>query len=274
MAFAQSEARNGYVALDIETSGLDPDTDEIIELALVQVNSEGRAALILHHRIRPSKSLSSAAERIVGFTNASLADAPSFHEIASELEEAIAGKTIVSINASFDRFFLEAALKGAGCNGLQNVAFTDLTAHLPSEMRRKGFDEIRAWAGDINEALPLSLGLVTRVLAKLVSEGESMEEEASEKCCDVCGRDRPSKVAASTLGPVSLAYCNECVARSAEPLMMVATAIFTAGGPQESNLSELREVFTFDEGQYHSLDYVIKLYPDLESSVKEAFFGD
>ena len=100
-----------------------------------------------------------------------------------------------------------------------------------------------------------------------------MNEKGIESYCDVCGRDRPSRVAGSTLGPASLAYCDECVARSAEPLMMVATAIFTAGGPKGSNLSELREVSTFDEGQYHSLDYVIKLYPDLESSVKEAFFG-
>lgn len=101
-----------------------------------------------------------------------------------------------------------------------------------------------------------------------------MDEQANGNCCDVCGRDRPSKLAASTLGPVSLAYCEECVARGAEPLMMVATAIFIAGGPDGGDLTGLREVVTFDEGHYHSLDYVVELYPDLEKSVTEAFFGD
>ena len=170
MAFAQSEARKGYVALDIETSGLNPGTGEIIEVALAEVNSEGQAALILHHRIRPSNPLSNAAENVLGLTNDSLAEASSFHAIAAELEEAIAGKTIVSINASFDRSFLEAALEGAGCNGLQNVDFIDLSRHLPSYVRRKGFDAIREWAGETNEALPLSLGLVTRLFEKLQSE--------------------------------------------------------------------------------------------------------
>lgn len=35
--------------------------------------------------------------------------------------------------------------------------------------------------------------------------------------CDCCNRERPTQVAASPLGPVSSAYCQECAEAGAEP---------------------------------------------------------
>lgn len=172
MSAFECQAIQSYLALDIETSGLCSNTDEIIEIALAEVTSQGHVALVLQRRVRPSKPLSNAAETLLGLTNGSLAGAPTFHEIAAEIEEAISGKTIVSINTSFDRSFLEAALQDAGFHGLQNLDFIDLAGQIPARMRRKGFDGIREWVGGIDEALPLSLGLVTRAFAKLLREGE------------------------------------------------------------------------------------------------------
>lgn len=41
--------------------------------------------------------------------------------------------------------------------------------------------------------------------------------------CDVCNRERPVQVAASSLGAFSLAYCWECAIRYAEPIGYLAT---------------------------------------------------
>lgn len=97
-------------------------------------------------------------------------------------------------------------------------------------------------------------------------------EEVS--CCDVCDRERQTKICASGLGPASFAYCSECVDNDAEPLMMVATAIFLRGGIEGTDLSELQDLVTFADGRYRDLDYVRQIYPDLEDTIREDFFGD
>lgn len=92
--------------------------------------------------------------------------------------------------------------------------------------------------------------------------------------CDVCGREGPARLSASSLGPVSLCYCKECVDRNAEPLMMIGTAIFTRGGLEGLDKEGLSRFTTFDEGEYRDLDYVIGLYPELEPTIREEFFGE
>lgn len=92
--------------------------------------------------------------------------------------------------------------------------------------------------------------------------------------CDVCGRKGPARLSASSLGPVTVCYCKECVDRNAEPLMMIGTAIFTRGGLESLDKEDLSSFTTFDAGEYRDLDYVIGLYPEMESSISEEFFGE
>lgn len=106
----------------------------------------------------------------------------------------------------------------------------------------------------------------------LKGNGVQYDEEVS--CCDVCDRERETEIFASGLGPASFASCSECAAKGAEPLMMVATAIFHLGGPEEADLTELEDSTTFAEGFYRDLDYVQQVYPELEDRVRQAFFGD
>lgn len=92
--------------------------------------------------------------------------------------------------------------------------------------------------------------------------------------CDVCGREGPARLSASSLGPVSLCYCKECVDRNAEPLLLVGTAIFMRGGLESLDKEDLSSFTTFDDGEYRDLDYVIGLYPEMEGSIREAFFDE
>lgn len=100
------------------------------------------------------------------------------------------------------------------------------------------------------------------------------EEDNEDMICDICGATGPAMVAASGLGPASFAYCPTCIARHAEPFMMVATRVCFAGGPVNGNLEELADVVTYADGHYVGLDAVLARYDDeLEAEIREMFFG-
>lgn len=100
-----------------------------------------------------------------------------------------------------------------------------------------------------------------------------MDDNANEPC-DVCGREAVLQIAASSLGPVTLGYCTECVSRNAEPLQLIATAIMLRGGAGSHDMEDLQEFQTYDEGSYRGFDYVQAVYPEMEDSLKDAFFGE
>jgi hypothetical protein len=91
--------------------------------------------------------------------------------------------------------------------------------------------------------------------------------------CDVCGTEGETQLAASPLGPVSLAYCRECQSRNAEPFMMIATAIFTSGGLEAFDETEISSMQTFDEGEYLPASVVCDHYVELEPQIRKEFFG-
>lgn len=47
--------------------------------------------------------------------------------------------------------------------------------------------------------------------------------------CDVCGKSGKIYVAASTMGPVSFAYCEKCLANGAEPYQAMVSYVACAG---------------------------------------------
>jgi hypothetical protein len=54
--------------------------------------------------------------------------------------------------------------------------------------------------------------------------------------CDVCGKETQVAVAASSMGPVSLSYCENCLAKGAEPYEFMVAYISCAGNwPEDIN---------------------------------------
>jgi superfamily I DNA/RNA helicase/DNA polymerase III epsilon subunit-like protein len=66
-----------FIAVDIETNELNPDTCEVIEFAAVQVES-GRIIHEFHSLVRPERPVSPAATAIHHYTDADLVNAPDF----------------------------------------------------------------------------------------------------------------------------------------------------------------------------------------------------
>jgi hypothetical protein len=70
--------------------------------------------------------------------------------------------------------------------------------------------------------------------------------------CDVCVRevDEIVGVAASCLGPVSFAFCRECLNNSAEPKDMIEFTIDSCGGLDEVRPEVLDSITYFEDGKY------------------------
>jgi len=94
-----------YVALDLETTGLDPEQEEIIEVGAVRF-SEAGVEETFHTLVNPRRPLSYRIQLLTGIALGELEGAPFFAEVASELEAFIGAQPVVGQNVAFDLGFL------------------------------------------------------------------------------------------------------------------------------------------------------------------------
>jgi len=108
-----------FIALDVETTGLDAEKDEIIDIALVHFEN-GNAAAVLDFLVKPQKEMSSFVNYLTGISQSELNEAKPFKEIAPQILEFINGKPLVAHNAAFDSKIFTLALNR---NGFKNNEF-------------------------------------------------------------------------------------------------------------------------------------------------------
>ena len=93
--------------LDTETTGLDPQVDRIVEIAVAGVHHDAPIQVFLDELINPGIPIQPEASAIHHLTDNSVAQAPTFDEIKSYLDELnTADAVFVAHNAPFDRDFL------------------------------------------------------------------------------------------------------------------------------------------------------------------------
>ncbi|EDP59833.1 3'-5' exonuclease [Vibrio sp. AND4] len=100
-----------FVALDFETTGLNPQKNGIITIGLVPF-SLNRIFLrqARHWKVRPQEKLDEESVIIHGITHNELVDAPDLDEILGPLLESLAGKVVVVHYRRIEREFLDQAL--------------------------------------------------------------------------------------------------------------------------------------------------------------------
>ncbi len=102
-----------YAILDIETTGLSPVNDKIIEIAIYIHN--GKEVIDEYSTlINPEKNISYNITRITGITNEMVENAPKFWEVAKDIVMLTEGKSLVAHNASFDYNFIRNEFKSLG----------------------------------------------------------------------------------------------------------------------------------------------------------------
>jgi DNA polymerase III epsilon subunit-like protein len=99
-----------FNVVDVETTGLDPDRDRVLEVAVVRMTGDGT---ILGEYTSLVTADHVACTAIHGLTVADLDGAPTFSEIAADLTGRLDGGIVAGHNVGFDAAFLLAEFERA-----------------------------------------------------------------------------------------------------------------------------------------------------------------
>ncbi|MCY7302385.1 MAG: 3'-5' exonuclease [Thermoleophilia bacterium] len=105
---------SGYAVFDCETTGTDTARDEIVSLALIQLDADGAETGRYSRLVRPTREIPAEATAVHGISAMDVADAPSFSDIASDLREHLGDSVFVAHNVGFDLPMLQHAFERAG----------------------------------------------------------------------------------------------------------------------------------------------------------------
>ena len=151
-SFSPSKSRpREYLVLDFETTGLDPFSCEVIEMACVRVYAN-RITGKFESLVKPEGLLSNRIVELTGITDDMLADAPSLDEAVAGLAEFV-GKRKVPIfahNAPFDARVIWA-------NGIADSIEPDCPLYCSLELSRRAYPKEQSHSLD---SLAKSLGLI------------------------------------------------------------------------------------------------------------------
>jgi DNA polymerase-3 subunit epsilon len=98
--------------IDFETTGLTPGYDRVVEASVVRVDPGEHPCVVFDTLVNPARPM--AATEIHGITDADVATAPRFQDIAGEVLAATKGCVIAAYNVYFDIKFLKFELSNAG----------------------------------------------------------------------------------------------------------------------------------------------------------------
>ena len=106
--------------LDTETTGLNFDTDKIIEIGIVELRENVLTQHYFHEYINPEREISLSAQKIHGISNESLINKPTFNNIAEKFLDFIKEDTLIIHNSEFDINFINKELQNCGFNNIKN----------------------------------------------------------------------------------------------------------------------------------------------------------
>lgn len=116
-----------YVALDLETTGLDPARDEIIEIAAITF----REATIVDEfasLVSPYGDIPPFIVQLTGITNEMVADAPSLSELRPQLRPRLGDNVLVGHNIGFDLGFLRESGLAYGNRRIDTMTLASILA--------------------------------------------------------------------------------------------------------------------------------------------------
>ncbi|MBE0409400.1 MAG: DEAD/DEAH box helicase family protein [Anaerolineales bacterium] len=177
------------VALDIETTGLDPEKDAILEIGAVRFN-ENRVEAEWGELINPGRPVPPTITQLTGITNEMVANAPPLKQVLSKLVEFVNHDPILGHNIKFDLSFLRkhqilkfndmldtydmaaVLLPNASRYSLSALAHS-LAVPLP--VTHRALDDARTTYGIYLRLHEMALDLHPDLLAEIVRKGENLD---------------------------------------------------------------------------------------------------
>ncbi len=102
-----------FVAFDVETTGLDPRTEDIIEVGAVKFDRDG-VVDEYQRLVNPGRPIHPDAVAVHGITDEMVASSPPISEILPDVVELFGASALIAHNAPFDIGFFDSAFARAG----------------------------------------------------------------------------------------------------------------------------------------------------------------
>lgn len=131
-----------YVLLDLETTGATAASDRITEIALIRFE-EDREVDRWQTLVNPGMPIPPFIQHLTGINDAMVENAPTFDEVAQQLQGYLDGAVLVAHNVRFDHSFLKKEYKRLGATLRQRVCCSvKLSRKLYPQYRSHGLDAI------------------------------------------------------------------------------------------------------------------------------------
>ncbi len=157
-AGAAEDLPRELVFVDLETTGGNAAHHRITEVGIVRV-VDGRVDEEWSQLVNPGVAIPPSIQAFTGISDAMVADAPTFAQIAAQVRARLAGAVFVAHNARFDYSFLRAEFRRLQINFTAKVLCTvKLSRRLFPGQPRHGLDAIIARHGLACEARHRALG--------------------------------------------------------------------------------------------------------------------
>jgi DNA polymerase-3 subunit epsilon len=108
----QTAQDGGFAVVDLETTGLYPSTDRVVEVGIVHLTPDAAVTGQFCTLINPGRDVGPTHHH--GITATDVYDAPTFAAAAATIWQLLSGRVLVAHNADFDTRFLEAEFNRCG----------------------------------------------------------------------------------------------------------------------------------------------------------------
>ncbi|WP_197379055.1 DEDDh family exonuclease [Mycolicibacterium mengxianglii] len=143
------EQADGWVVVDLETTGFSPGQARVISLAALALDGDGRVEESVVSLLNPG--VDPGPTHVHGLTADMLEDQPTFGDIVGDVMQLLKGRTLVAHNVAFDYSFLtaEAELIGAELPTETVMCTVELTRRLGLELENFRLETLaRHWGVD------------------------------------------------------------------------------------------------------------------------------
>jgi ATP-dependent DNA helicase DinG len=180
---------DSIVALDIETTGLDPQKDTIIEIGVVRFNGnriENEWSTLLN----PGRKIPPFITQLTGINDHMVLDAPSIQNVLTELRQFVGNLSILGHNVGFDLAFLRnyglfrgneisdtyeiasVLLPSAGRYGLGALG---QTLNIPLQANHRALSDARVTCAVYRSLYEIGMELPIQLLAEILRLAENIE---------------------------------------------------------------------------------------------------
>ncbi len=177
------------VCIDLETTGLDPQKDAIIEIGAVRFNGH-RIEDEWTSLINPNRHIPENITGLTGIDDSMVRNAPRFADIREELENFVGDAPILGQNVRFDLGFLqkqrmfmlnealdtyEMASVLLPTASRYNLGALGQLLGIPLTASHRALDDVRVTVAVFNRLQEIALELPAELLAEIIHHGEPLE---------------------------------------------------------------------------------------------------